>query len=104
MCLKLKQINSKVYFYSLHSPLDPPPHLILRGQCEHFKSFICANIFPLVSLSLNVPVRLGVLIISAEVGQHREYPGCHVLTPFLLVIKTAVDSTGKSIAAIHLSY
>lgn len=72
---------------------------LLRALFARFE-----NIFPLVSLFLNVPVKLGVLIISAEVGQHGERPGCHVMSPFLFVIKTAVDSTGKSIAATHPSY
>lgn len=52
-----------------------------------------------VTLTVQRSVKLGVLIISAEVGQHGSRVSC--LSPFRLVIKTAVDSTGKPIAAIH---
>lgn len=58
-----------------------------------------ACVFVSLLLLSSVPVKLGVLIISAEVGQHRSRVSC--LSPFRLVIKTAVDSTGKPIAAIH---
>lgn len=64
--------------------------LIHRGQRKHFLR------------SLGVPAKRGVLIVSV-LGKI-EYPWCHALSPFLLMIETAVDSTGKSIATTHPSF